>query len=172
VIVGGVTLEQVDEAYQRMGIKELVVFPWYEDGPPRKWGLSAPQVRKLVGLITGCIDIYPPFIGKSAFLEHLIVLPEAKHKLQVMLEMPKAVIPLLRERGAERILLCIGLDDPRRPSLDAWARRCGYTKFGGKDDSDWYLKPLTAQGWAYEAEEASPKPAGDTGRATPAASTS
>jgi len=129
----GITLQDVDQVYQRMGIKELVVIPWFE--------YTGRSLGTLTGLMTGYIDEYPAFPGsKSAFLEHFIVLPEAPNKLRVMQQMPKLAATLLTGK-VERILLCIAHDE-RRNGLNAWARRCGYTKFGELDSFDWYIHPL------------------------------
>ena len=128
----GITLQDVDQVYQRMGLNELVVIPWLE--------YTRFEVI-LAGLMTGFIGEYRPFLGsKSAFLEHFIVLPEAPNKLRVMQQMPKLAATLLAGK-VERILLSIAHDE-RRNGLGAWARRCGYTKFGELDSFDWYIKPL------------------------------
>ena len=152
MILPGITLEQVDEIYQRMGIKELVVIPWLEDGA-------------VVGVITGYIDVYEQFPGsKSAFLEHFIVLPSAKHKLQVMQQMPKLAATLLAGK-VERILLCIAHANERRDSLGVWARRAGYTKFGELDGFDWYIKPLGEIHGKETPEDASSGDAADAATA-------
>lgn len=110
MIAPGITLEQVDEVYRRVGLKELFVLPWFEDGV-------------LVGLITGQIDAKE----KIGFLERIIVLPEAKNKLRVMLQMPHAAAGLAMAAGCTRVLLCIGHQDERRERLKRWAQRCGYS---------------------------------------------
>jgi hypothetical protein len=138
MIHGDVTLQQVDEVYQRMSIKELVIIPWYEK-------VVGYQTKRLAGLITGYIDVYDRFPdSKSAFLEHFIVLPEARNKIQVMQQMPKLAATLLAGK-VERILLCIAHYDVRREHLCAWARRCGYAKFGERDAFDWFIKPLSGE---------------------------
>lgn len=146
MILGGVTLEEVDALYQRMGVKELFVLPWYDRptvGKQSLWTLGANYRPRLVGMITGTIEEYPEFPGLSGFLEHFIVLPEAENPLAVMQQMPKEAARLLRSRGIARILLCIDQAHPKRRGLDAWARRCGYTKYAEKDSRDWYVHPLT-----------------------------
>lgn len=144
MIHGPITLKEVDEAYQRFAIKELVVIPWYEHEPV-PWTLA--------GLITGYIDEYSSFPGsKSGFLEHFIVLPEAQDKLRVMQQMPKLAATLLAGK-VERLLLCIAHNDTRRERLGSWARRCGYTKFGEADAFDWYVKPLTGEVHGQETPE-------------------
>lgn len=147
MILGGATLEEVDALYQRMGVKELFVLPWYEtnwvavpDKP--KWVENKPR---LVGMITGSIEEFPEYPGLSGFLEHFIVLPEAENPLAVMQQMPKEAARLLRARGIARILLCIDHSHPKRKGLDTWARRCGYTKYAEKDGRDWYIQPLTGE---------------------------
>lgn len=141
MIIGGVTLEEVASVYEKMGVKELFVLPWYE------WKIANPKsgalVRKVVGMITGAIEEYPEYPGLSGFLEHFIVLPEAENPLAVMQQMPKEAARLLRARGIVRILLCIDQAHPKRRGLDAWARRCGYTKYAEKDTRDWYVHHLT-----------------------------
>lgn len=130
MIAPGVTLQQVDDVYQRMLGKELFVLPWYEDGA-------------LVGMITGDIEEQPGWAGKTAFLERIIVLPEAKNKLRVMFEMPAAAAGLALHAGARRVTLCIGHHDPRRKRLDAWARRCGYRIYNpDHDNRAWYVLDL------------------------------
>lgn len=124
MICGKLTLRDVDRIYQRMHIKELVVFPWYDDGV-------------LAGLITGSIE------PKYAFLEHIVVLPEARNSLRVMLEMPKAISALLRARGVPQIRLCIDQDDPRHDRLARWARHCGYDWYANQNRQDWYKLELT-----------------------------
>lgn len=130
-MIGDITLEQVDAIYQRMGLKELVVVPWYEDG-------------QLVGLVTGFIEEREEFPGEqSAFLEYFVVLPEAKNKLQVMQLMPATVAEMVRQRGACRVVLCIVRDDPRRSRLERWAKRCGYEKYAENETRDYYKRELT-----------------------------
>lgn len=131
MIAPGITLQQVDEIYQRMGLKELFVLPWFEDG-------------KLVGLITGDIEVIPGF-GKQGFLERIIVLPEAKHKLHVMHQMPHAAAGLAMAAGCRRVTLCIGHNDPRRKRLEAWAVRCGYTFEQNHDNRAWYVLDLSEE---------------------------
>lgn len=109
MIAPGITLEEVDAVYKRMGLKELFVLPWHEDGV-------------LVGLITGQIDRKE----QIGFLERIIVLPEAKNKIRVMQQMPHAAAGLAMAAGCTRVLLCIGHGDERAPRLKRWAERCGY----------------------------------------------
>lgn len=135
MIVGNVTLEQVDAIYQRMGIKELCVFPWYEDG-------------QLVALVTGAIETdREDFPGERVgFLEHFIVLPEAKRKLEVMQLMPATLAEVARESGVDRLVLCIIDKDPRRHRLEKWARRCGWTPYGKSETRTWWQFPLKENG--------------------------
>jgi hypothetical protein len=155
MIIGDVTLHQVDELYQRMGVKELFVLPWYRTGHPIPY-------KHLEGLITGAIEHFPEYPGLSAFLEHFIVLPEAENPLAVMQQMPKEAARILRARGIVRILLCIDNAHPKRRGLDAWARRCGYTQYATKDDRNWYVHHLTpqettdGQGFTEDADSRSP----------------
>lgn len=144
MIEGTLTLREVDAVYQRMIGRELVVFPWYEDALAYGWK----EYNMLAGLITGWIDDMPPFIGKSAYLEHIIVLPEAKKKLTVMHSMPAAIAALLRDKGVNRIFLSINHSDPRRARLGVWASWCNYTRYAVADSKDWYILPLTSQGWS------------------------
>lgn len=126
MIAPGVTLEQVDEVYKRMGLKELFVLPWFEDGV-------------LVGMITGQIDQKE----KIGFLERIIVLPEAKNKIRVMHQMPHAAAGLAMAAGCTRVLLCIGHQDERRERLAKWARRCGYSLVNANyDGREWYALDL------------------------------
>lgn len=124
MIVGDITLEQVERAFKRMGLAEPVVFPWYEDD-------------KLVGLITGYIES-----SEQAFLEHFVILPEAKHKLRFMQLAPKVIEQMLVARGIKRITLFILKDDPRRSGLDAWARRGGYHQYGESESRVWYVRHI------------------------------
>lgn len=133
MIAPGVTLKQVDDVYKRMLGKELFVLPWYEDGV-------------LVGMITGDIEEQACFEGKTGFLERIIVLPEAKNKMRVMLEMPAAAAGLALAAGCRRVTLCISLTDPRRARLDTWARRCGYTIYNPDHDGRaWYVLELSEE---------------------------
>jgi hypothetical protein len=127
MIAPGITLEEVDEVYKRMGLKELFVLPWREDG-------------QLVGLITGQID----HKEKIGFLERIIVLPEAKHKLRVMQQMPHAAAGLALAAGCTRVLLCISHDDDRKGRLQKWAEHCGYTRVNEDfDGRSWWALDLT-----------------------------
>ena len=133
-MIGRITLEQVDAIYQRMGIKELVVLPWYEDG-------------ELVALITGAIEPREEFPGEDiGFLEHFIVLPEAKRKLEVMQLFPATLAEIARRRGVDRLVLCILNDDPRRARLEQWARRCGYSQYGVTESRGWWQLNLKETG--------------------------
>jgi len=127
VIIGDITLEQVERMFIRMGLAEPVLLPWYEDD-------------RLVGLITGYIES-----PEQAFLEHFVILPEAKHKLRFMQLAPKIAEIRLRERGIKRITLYIVKDDPRRSGLDAWARRGGYHQYGESESRVWYVRHLTEE---------------------------
>src|SRR5262245_15377025 len=101
MILGDITLQEVDTIYKRMNIHELVIFPYRQDGI-------------LAGLIIGYIT------GTSAQLDHYIVLPEAPRKLEVMQQMPKMIHTILKARGITHVLLCIAHDDSRRRGLTAW----------------------------------------------------
>jgi hypothetical protein len=91
----------------------------------------------------GFIEEWPEAPGKTAYLDCIVVLPEAKRKLEVMNLFPDTLAQHLRERGdIERIALCIGKNDPRHDRLEKWARRRGYTKYGTTDSRDWYVLPL------------------------------
>ena len=124
MIVGNVTLEQVEQAFKRMGLAEPIVLPWYEGD-------------RMVGLITGYIES-----PEQAFLEHFVILPEAQHKLRFMQLAPKVAEAMLYERGIRRITLFIVKDDPRRSGLDAWARRGGYRQYGESESRVWYVRHL------------------------------
>ena len=89
----------------------------------------------LVGMITGDIEEQPGFEGKTGFLERIIVLPEAKDKLRVMLEMPAAAAGLTMAAGCRCVTLCISHSDPRRARLERWAKRCGYTIYNPDYDA-------------------------------------
>ena len=52
MIIGGISLDGLDQLYQRMGVKELFVLPWHQDG-------------KLAGCITGAIEEFPEYPGRS-----------------------------------------------------------------------------------------------------------
>ena len=127
MIVGDISLGQVEQAFKRMGLAEPVVFPWYEDD-------------QLVGLITGYIEN-----PEQAFLEHFVILPEAKQKLKFMQLAPKIIAELLRQRGIKRIVLFIVKDDPRRQGLDAWARRGGYAQYGESESRVWYVRHISEE---------------------------
>lgn len=130
MIAGLITLEQVDQMYRLAGLKELVVVPWYED-------------CELVALVTGFIEERPDFPGeKVGFLEHFIVLPEAKRKLEVMQLFPSMIYEMCRERGIERLVLCIHHDHPKSARLAVWARRCKWYCYGTTDVADWYTISL------------------------------
>lgn len=137
MILGDITIDQVDEIYKRMNIHELVIYPYHQDTPN---GLV------LSGLITGFIDND----GKHAQLDHYIVLPEAPNKLAVMLEMPKTIHYLLKRRGVEYVTLCIKHDDSRRLHLAAWAKKRGYTFYATDAERDWYIHTLKEKGSGEE----------------------
>lgn len=120
-MIGGISLQRIDSIFRRMGLREIVAFPFYEDGV-------------MVGLITGYIERD----NSEAFLEHIIVLPEATNPLRVMHQMPAEIHALLAQRGVRRTTLYIDRQDKRKRALDKWARRCGYTPFGASETRDWY----------------------------------
>ena len=156
MILPGVTLEQVDAIYQRMIGKELVVIPWFEGD-------------LLAGIITGAIEKdFAGYPGLSAFLEYFIVLPEAQFKLRAMQELPHLASSLLRERGIERILLCIADSDPRASRLDLWARRCGYVKYGNTEDRSWYVHHLPPGDPHGKAQDEVPDPGSSAAASAPA----
>lgn len=125
-----VTTDEIEEMFRSTGTKEPVVFPWREDGV-------------LVGLAMGFIEEWPEAPGKTAYLDCIIIRPEAKRKLEVMNLFPDFIAEKLRERGdIERIALCIGTKDPRHDRLEKWALRRGYRKYGTTDSRDWYVLPL------------------------------
>ncbi len=126
----GVTVDEIEEMFRGTG-KEPVVFPWREDGI-------------LVGLAMGFIEEWPELPGKTAYLDCIIVRPEAKRKLEVMNLFPDFIAETLRERGdIGQIALCIGVKDKRHDRLEKWAISRGYTKYGTTDSRDWYILPLT-----------------------------
>lgn len=124
-----ITLAQVDEIYQLAGLHELFILPWFEEG-------------RLAGLITGYIDEIAPFPGKTAWLQHFIVLPDAADKLKIMQQMPKTAHALAALRGCDQVILSIAVSDPRARQLGIWARRCRYTYVGVRDEHTWYVKYL------------------------------
>jgi len=116
--------------YRRAGLKELVVVPWYEDGA-------------LVAMVTGFIEERPEFPGEQVgFLEHFIVLPEAKRKLEVMQLLPSMIYEMCRQRGIDRLVLCIHHAHPKSKRLSVWARRCRWRHYGTTDVADWYTISL------------------------------
>lgn len=127
-----ITLEQVDEIYQQAGIHELFVLPWFEEG-------------RLAGLITGYLDHMPPFPGRTAWLQHFIVLPDAIDKLHIMQQMPKTACALCALRGCDQVVLSIAHADSRKRQLAIWAKRCRWKFFGARDEFDWYVKYLTRE---------------------------
>jgi acetyltransferase (GNAT) family protein len=129
-VIVNVTAEEIENVFRGVGTKEPVVIPWREDGA-------------LVGLAMGFIEEWPEAPGKTAYLDCIVVTPEAKRKLEVMNLFPDFIAQLMRERGdIERIALCIGKNDPRHDRLEKWALRRGYTKYGTTDSRDWYVLPL------------------------------
>jgi hypothetical protein len=122
-VVGHITIQQIDDIYNRMGLAQLVAIPWYEDGV-------------IVGLVTG--HIMPD--GEEAQLEHIIILPEAKNRMMVAQLMPATVHEIMRRRGVKRTVVFILKNDARHQGLEAWAIRCGYTKYGESDTKDWYQR--------------------------------
>lgn len=120
-MIGGISLQRIEDIFKRMGLREIVAFPFYEDGV-------------MVGLITGYIERDL----SEAFLEHIIVMPEATNTLRVMHQMPSEIHALLAHRGVKRTILYIDKKDTRKRGLDKWARRLGYTPFGASDTRDWY----------------------------------
>jgi hypothetical protein len=125
MILGPISLDDVETIYRRVGLKELVIAPWCEDG-------------RVVGLMTGYIEEMDGLPGLSGFLEHIIILPEAKDKLRIMLEFPAMVHGALMAHGIDRAVLCIHHDHPKRKRLMSWAARHGYTKYADHDGRDWF----------------------------------
>lgn len=149
-IIGGVTLEQVCEMYEWAGIRNMAVFPWYEDG-------------ELVALVTGWIEYEGfGFPGEHVgFLEHFIIRPTARRKLEVMNLLPSYIADVCRERGVDRLVLCIHHDHPKHDRLEKWALRRGYTKYGINDFADWYSISLKEQ---HPDGQVLPRPEDPAGR--------
>lgn len=126
-IIGNVTLEQVAEMYEWAGIRKMAVFPWYEEG-------------QLVALVTGWIEWGAfGFAGeKVGFLEHFIIKPLARKKMEIMNLLPSYIADVCRDMGVERLVLCIHHDHPKHDRLEKWALRRGYVKYGINDYADWY----------------------------------
>lgn len=146
MIIGDLTLREIEKLYLQAGLHELVVFPFYSVSPHSRSSY-------LSGLITGFITDVPGFSGKSAQLDHYIVLPYTHDKIRVMQEMPREIADKLRARGVERIFLCIEQGHPKRDGLGAWARRVGYTKAWEADGRDWYINDLKEKGLGQEFAE-------------------
>jgi hypothetical protein len=131
MIVGNVTLEQVAEMYEWAGIRKMEVFPWYENG-------------NLVALVTGWVEQgafgFPD--DNVGFLEHFIVKPTARKKLEVMNLLPALIADICRERGIDRLVLCIHHDHPKRERLAKWATHRGYVLYGTNEFADWYTLSL------------------------------
>ncbi len=134
LIAGELTLQQVVEMYEWAGIRSMAAFPWYEDG-------------QLVALVTGWIERgafgWPD--EKVGFLEHFIVKPTARKKLEVMNLLPSYIAEVCRERGVDRLVLCIHHDHPKAARLAKWATHRGYRLYGTNDFADWYTFPLKEQ---------------------------
>lgn len=131
LIAGAVTLEQVVEMYQWAGIRSMAVFPWYED-------------EQLVALVTGWTEqggfgFKDEMVG---FLEHFIIKPTARKKLEVMNLLPSYIAEVCRERGVDRLVLCIHHDHPKRERLAKWATHRGYVQYGVGEFADWYTLSL------------------------------
>lgn len=134
LIAGELTLQQVVEMYEWAGIRSMAASPWYEDG-------------QLVALVTGWIERgafgWPG--EKVGFLEHFIVKPTARKKLEVMNLLPSYIAEVCRERGVDRLVLCIHHDHQKRERLAKWATHRGYRLYGTNDFADWYTFPLKEQ---------------------------
>ena len=130
MILGGLTLEKVEAIGKLMG-KEPIFIPWYEDG-------------ELVAMITGLFDLdQVAFPGDVVvFLEHFIVTPAAKRKLEVMQLFPAMVARLLKERGATRIVTCVHHIHPKARGLRAWGKRIGWTEYLVTDTATWITHDL------------------------------
>lgn len=133
-IIGKVTLEQVAEMYEWAGIRAMAVFPWYEDG-------------ELVALVTGWTEWGAfGFPGERVgFLEHFIIKPSARKKLEIMNLLPSYIADVCRDMGVHRLVLCIHHDHPKRERLEKWALHRGYRKYGINDYADWYSISLKEQ---------------------------
>jgi hypothetical protein len=130
-IIGNVTLEQVAEMYEWAGIRNMAVFPWYED-------------YKLVALVTGWTEwgafgFHGEHVG---FLEHFIIKPSARRKMEIMTLLPSYINDVCRERGVTRLVLCIHHNHPKQARLAKWAKFSGYTRYGTNDFADWYTLSL------------------------------
>lgn len=134
IVSGDITLEQVVEMYEWAGIRSMGVFPWYEDG-------------QLVALVTGWIEWGAfGFPGeKVGFLEHFIIKPAARRKLEIMNLLPDYIAEVCRQRGVDRLVLCIHHDHPKRERLAKWATHRGYRQYGVGEFADWYTFPLKEQ---------------------------
>lgn len=128
------TLEQVAEMYEWAAIRKMAVFPWYEDGT-------------LVALVTGWIEWGAfGFPGeKVGFLEHFIIKPLARRKLEIMNILPDYIAEVCRAKGVHRLVLCIHHDHPKQARLAKWAVHRGYVKYGINDYADWYTLSLKEQ---------------------------
>lgn len=127
-----ITLQQVDDLYKLAGLNEIFVYPWFQDG-------------NLVGLITGLIDVYPPYPGKTGWLQHFILLPWARDRWETKLQMVRMAHAHAALAGCERVTISIKIDDARREWLGEWAVAAGYTKTGELDGYDWFVKSLTTE---------------------------
>ena len=117
--------------YRWAGIRDMAVFPWYEDG-------------RLVALVTGWIEMdgFGWAGERVGFLEHFIVKPEARNKLEVMNLLPSYIADVCRDQGVDRLVLCIHHDHPKRHRLAKWAAHRGYRQYGTNDFADWYSLSL------------------------------
>jgi len=116
LIVGEISLLDLESIYRRMKLPEPLVYV-YEDE----------------GLITGYIH---PDQG-TAHVEHMIVLPEARRKFHTMMAMSRDCTALLHARGLDVILKILN-DDPRT-GLRAWAKRMQYETYLTDSDAVWYV---------------------------------
>lgn len=135
-MIGPISLWELEQAYKQMIDRELVVFPW------RQTGGFIPY-NHLAGLITGWIDTLPPFTGKTAYLEHIIIMPNAPDRNAVRRDMPAAIITKLEQAGVDRILMTVNHDHPKRARLVAWAQRLGFTLYSQADGKDWLYLALS-----------------------------
>jgi len=131
MIYGKVSLHELADLHDEMGLPEFFVFPWRQDGC-------------LIGAVTGFIER-----GKHGerFLnvEHMIVVPDADRKFAVMMEMSECATQAAFANGCSYVRLCIFKNDPRRSGLQAWAKRLGYIQFADDEHSVFFVRYPTKE---------------------------
>lgn len=140
MIYGKVSLLELAELHDEMGLPQFFVLPWRQDG-------------YLVGAVTGFVNYDEA--GKYLDVEHMIVSPRAHRKFRVMMEMSEHATQAAFHEGCQSVRLTIFTNNPRRSGLKAWAKRLGYELYASTYDADFYARYRPATKGSSDGQEVS-----------------